>query len=127
MAGRFVLTGRWGPARADPRNSNDVPALSLAGCFNDNVVPVLLPERQLRDDVAVRIGVFTATPGRRCCQRAERQSLELHREAALSVGADHDRVAVVADLPRHHPVPGRALFRRAHTERLLRGATSYRT
>ena len=41
--------GPWFPARAAARNSNDVPASSLVGCFSDNVVPVLLPERNARN------------------------------------------------------------------------------
>src|SRR5215472_6984684 len=74
--GKSILEGGWAglscpgipapPSPPSPRDSNDVPALLLAGCFNHNVVPTLLPGRQLRDDVAVRTGGLTATPGRRC-------------------------------------------------------------
>ena len=39
---RVQVLWAGGPARAAARDSSDVPALSLAGCLNDNVVSALL-------------------------------------------------------------------------------------
>jgi hypothetical protein len=57
--------------------SNVVPLLVLGPGSGDNVGPLLLLVRQLRNDVAIRPGVPAATQGRRCCPGGRRVAIVL--------------------------------------------------